>query len=442
MGNRPFSSPHQTNPFASPSNTLPSGVGRSARYYPGGGLGGGGLASAAAAYPAANDTESWMLHLQWLHLFEKEGLRGRLSRWSEWLVPTPPLPSSSSASSSSVGSAGGRESTRDKSEGPQTMLPPCDEALHPSAVVDPISETSGNANPAKNRITRDDGPAGTVLAEAGVDASSSSESGRSSARSSSASWVMDAGLSPTSEDRIPLSDDEMVLSESSSTTNAASVTVRDCDASQRVLTAVLREFDRSEKAVIEARQVLEGRGFNQPDPGHVLQALRNAREECKEAVASVSEGGPDNEEVVGQTHAASASGSWPSLFLANAAFSHLHREHPQRTQREGTSANASVTAGEECTGGSNGTRKTETISRAEEAAGDDGDWFGAEDGDAEAVGSWGFRDSGFCVASDKVDGKDPYVIMRGTRWGAGQGGRMYPRRQGCLLLVAGSRRHS
>lgn len=48
---------------------------------------------------------------------------------------------------------------------------------------------------------------------------------------------------------------------------------------------------------------------------------------------------------------------------------------------------------------------------------DGGDgWFGAADGDKEAFGSWGFKDSGFSLAADEKDSAaEPYVVMRGGR---------------------------
>lgn len=74
------------------------------------------------------------------------------------------------------------------------------------------------------------------------------------------------------------------------------------------------------------------------------------------------------------------------------------------------------------------------LGESEEDEGEDG-WFGAVDGDKEAIGSWGFRDSGFSLESDMADGGNPYVVMRGNRWVEGGGWRGGGEMQ-CVSFIA------
>lgn len=235
-------------------------------------------------------------------------------------------------------------------------------------------------------------------------------------------------------------------------------------ATERVLEAVLREFDRAERAVSDARKALTDRGFSEPNPGHVLQFIRSAREEGEaeeEEEAGAGEGD-------GEKRVAMRGTSDCCVFLASAA---LSVEGGVRGQHEGNvpgkvsgtvpgegmaknvprnsvaveksenggapgleggergGGGATAAAGSE---GNYSTTGTLAVSRDEcerelgdseedEDEGEDG-WFGAVDGDKEAVGSWGFRDSGFSLESDRADGGNPYVVMRGNRWVEGGGG--------------------
>lgn len=170
----------------------------------------------------------------------------------------------------------------------------------------------------------------------------------------------------------------------------------------------MRELDLAEEAVAEARQMLLDKGFFQPSRGHVLQVLlRNAAGEngVRERVENPCET-PSNAR---RSRVSGCGGPAPppSAFLASVALSlngdasTLREPNPSRELADSASTAAVADAA------------------SQPGSGDDVDegesWFGAVDGDKEAVGSWGFRDSGFCLESDRADGGDPYVVMRGNR---------------------------
>lgn len=278
-----------------------------------------------SADPPGDDTEVWMVYLQWMHLLEDEIRRSRLSRWADWVVP--PLPPSTSPvlQEGVLGSM-----TRDE------------HVLRGDELTgkNPVGSTAGDG------ITRLRVPQGLIP---------------------QSSWLMEASRPPPAAfngENVSELDKEGGVSEKGN------------GAVGRVVETVLREFERSEEDVDNARQTLVKRGFRRPSPGHVLQVLRNARES--------SEPGGSN--------------TVPSLFLATAVLA------LRGVDTEGVMAATRVTSTSR-EGGSNGDDMDE-----------DDMWFGASDGDKEALGSWGFRDSGFSIASDRAGGGDPYVVMRGTRW--------------------------
>lgn len=241
-------------------------------------------------------------------------------------------------------------------------------------------------------------------------------------------------------------------------------------ATERVLEAVLREFDLAERAVSEARKALMDRGFCQPSLSHILQFIRNARE------GGGAEGGTGAGEIetrVAMRGSRSAGGGGGGaggccVFLASAALSvgGVIREQHEKNVLENVSGTASghvlggvlgnvprnvvgnkkAEDGDVCSRGDRGSggntaataagsmdKSAATVSLAvsdtdggvqgegedDEDEDEDG-WFGAMDGDKEAVGSWGFRDSGFSLESDRADGGNPYVVMRGNRWVEGE----------------------
>ena len=233
---------------------------------------------------------------------------------------------------------------------------------------------------------------------------------------------------------------------------------------------MLREFDLAERAVSEARKALMDRGFCQPSLSHILQFIRNARE------GGGAEGGTGAGEIetrVAMRGSRSAGGGGGGaggccVFLASAALSvgGVIREQHEKNVLENVSGTASghvlggvlgnvprnvvgnkkAEDGDVCSRGDRGSggntaataagsmdKSAATVSLAvsdtdggvqgegedDEDEDEDG-WFGAMDGDKEAVGSWGFRDSGFSLESDRADGGNPYVVMRGNRWVEGE----------------------
>lgn len=224
-------------------------------------------------------------------------------------------------------------------------------------------------------------------------------------------------------------------------------------ASQRVLAAVLREFARAEADVAKARRTLLEKEFSNPSRGHVLQVL--LRSLSGEGNESVDDGSREADAFEGSDEEGSL-GGWsntrrrgegavgtPSAFLASVAlslgFGLGGGDECDGNTREGNPAvqkGAEPGVGDDAaTDGADGPeagvrdpgtagafsassqRRSGRGERGDAALdGDDGDeWFGAANGDREAVGSWGFRDSGFCLESDRMDGGDPYVVMRGNR---------------------------
>ncbi|CAB1112580.1 unnamed protein product [Ectocarpus sp. CCAP 1310/34] len=211
-------------------------------------------------------------------------------------------------------------------------------------------------------------------------------------------------------------------------------------ASRRVLAAVLREFDRAESAVAEARAALVERGFSRPSPGHVLQVLVRKANEGGPWRGEQGSGSSDDEEGarLGVRGCGGAVRGAPSLFLASVALS-LGRggDDPRGNNAGGNGTNFAATDDDSEAGFKTSSAAAAAVAAAESlsvsrrsvrgggggqhepttAVEDDDDWFGAVDGDKEAVGSWGFRDSGFCIESDRSDGANPFVVMRGNRYG-------------------------
>lgn len=214
----------------------------------------------------------------------------------------------------------------------------------------------------------------------------------------------------------------------------------------RVLEAVLTEFDKAEVAVAHAREALLERGFSHPSPGHVLQALKQAQDEERENEGeacgdSTRKNGVDSERTDGLSHeSCSRERLSPStLFLASAALSVSgqgksetcialagvrvadgHREGRgyddiSLSQAESNLTRVSASDGWTSSVLPNGSMVATIM---EDALGDDTDiWLGASDDNKEAFGSWGYRDSGFSLVSDPGGNGEPYVVMRGGRYG-------------------------
>lgn len=199
----------------------------------------------------------------------------------------------------------------------------------------------------------------------------------------------------------------------------------------------MREFDLAEAAVSEAREALLEKGFSQPSPGHVLQFL--LRNDGRNNDGGWNE---QNEDPGGEQHIAGrvmrgcdgASPGPPSVFLASVALS-LHGDGRSLWDKTDLRDGAvSAATGNGADAGAFGSEPKDAAAAAGSGEvsqrrelrggdseglsgdGDEDDWFGAVGSDREAVGAWGFRDSGFCLESDRRDGRDPHVVMRGNRW--------------------------
>lgn len=274
-----------------------------------------------------------MVYLQWMHLLENEIRRSRLSRWADWVVP--PLPPST-VSQLPEGVCGSMARDNDVLRGDE---------LTGKNPVGGHSSTAGDAIACVKAP-----PQGLIPLS---------------------SWWMKDSKPPSAAfngEKVLELDKEGGVSEKGN------------GAVGRVVETVLREFERAEEDVDSARQALVKKGFCRPNPGHMLQVLRNARESS----------GPGG------------SSRGPSLFLATAVLA------LRGDDTEGVITSTRVTS-TSCEAGSTEDIIAESLDKEDM-------WFGASDGDKEALGSWGFRDSGFSIASDRADGGDPYVVMRGTRW--------------------------
>ena len=415
-----------------------------------------------------------MNHLQWLHLLEGK-MRGgsgggdaslQLTRWADWLVPPPP-PRSGTATAAG---------TSEKEEGEGGGGDVREELRHLQAEDVGASDGSTGASIASGTACGigvyvdipdpADLSATATAADTGETAETSMNSPRSAESSSSSStpsWVMTNGSStessstssaPCSFEGAPLLDEvsRAAAAPSTATTSAPSSSlspspfeaaasmesapsfsnsdgsdgatdarnrvrhgdedsrhhVPSSSASHRVLAAITRELDLAEEAVAEARQTLLDKGFSQPSRGHVLQVLsRNAAGEDGARNPAESRGETPSNAGRASVRGCGGTAPPPSLFLAAVALSlnsdagFLGVPKPSR-KLAGSASTAAVADAASQAGSGDAVDEGET-------------WFGAMDGDKEAVGSWGFRDSGFCLESDRADGGDPYVVMRGNR---------------------------
>ena len=409
-----------------------------------------------------------MNHLQWLHLLEgrlRDGSGGgdagrQLTRWADWLVPSPPPTSGCVAAAGTTQEKEGDEEGGSDVREDLRLVHAADVGASDGSVCTSIAgDTSCGIGVYVDIPDRADLSASSVAAdtrETAETAMNSPRSAESSSSSSTPSWVMANGSStdsssassaPSSFEVTPLLDEESRGAETSSTAtttaptsstsplpfeaatsleSASSVNSSDgsdgasgprntavghggeiSSASHRVLAAIMRELDLAEKAVVEARQALLDKGFAHPSRGHVQQVL--FRDATEENSAENSAGETVSNLWRSRVTGCGGSARTPSAFLASVALS----------------LNSDVSS----LGESKGSLKLEdsvaTAAVADSASrrgsdedGDEGEsWFGAVDGDKEAVGSWGFRDSGFCLESDRADGGDPYVVMRGNRSG-------------------------
>ncbi|CAM9189791.1 unnamed protein product, partial [Ectocarpus fasciculatus] len=405
------------------------------------------------------------------------------SRWAEWLVPSVPL-SSKAAASTAAASAARLAARREENEHDKGGV-----LGQPSTLW--LSDSSANGG-----ADADAGVAGdTAAATVAETARNSPRSTESSSASSSPSWVMATGASTSScsssstpssfELTSSLDDDgaapctattaasspssfeitppEDTATPSLETTpsvydghshgdgegsvanysrrndeddveNQGEPALFSSEASRRVLAAVLREFNRAESAVAEARAALVERGFSRPSPGHVLQVLvRNANEGGE--WRGGQEPGSSEDEEGARLEVRGCSGAVrgaPSLFLASVALSlGCGGDDPRGNNAERNGADSAAIDGASEADFKNASAATAaaagflSVSRRSgrgeheptSAVEDDDGWFGAVDGDKEAAGSWGFRDSGFCIESDRSDGANPFVVMRGNRYG-------------------------
>lgn len=420
----------------------------------------------SAAEPASNDTEAWMNHLQWLHLLEGrlrgDGLSGggdasrQLVRWADWLVP------SSRPTSGSVTSAGATEVKEgDEERGSDVrgdlQLVQADGvgASDGSIGASIAGDTTCGVGVYVDIPDHVDLPVTSAAAdtrETAETAMNSPRSAESLSSSSTPSWVMANGSStdsssassaPSSFEVTPLLDEDnrstatpstatitaptslaspLPFEAATSVESASFVNSGDGDrasgprnaerygdeassASHRVLAAIMRELDLAEEAVAEARQTLLDKGFSQPSHGHVLQVLlRNATEDNR-GWDRAEDSGETNNSGRSRVRGRGSTVPTPSVFLASVALS-LYSETTSLGESNASLADSATTA-------------AVADASSQRGSGDDADegesWFGAVDGDNEAVGSWGFRDSGFCLESDRADGGDPYVVMRGNR---------------------------
>eukprot|EP00752_Nemacystus_decipiens_P003513 g3241.t2 len=424
--------------------------------------------SVSAGEPASNDTEAWMNHLQWLHLLEgrmrKENGVGVASRqrtkWADWLVPPPP------PTSRSVTAAGNTEKEENEAGGSDVRgcmrsLQAYDVGAGDGRVDASVASGIDVCVDIPDRADLSATAAAAGTSETAETAMNSPRSAKSSSSSSTPSWVMANGSStdsssassaPSSFEVTPLLDEDnraagahntstILVSASSpspssfeaaasmgsesSVSNddgsdgatdlkkrvghddedATQVEVSSSSASHRVLAAIMRELDLAEKAVAEARQTLIDKGFSQPSPGHMLQVLlQNEAGESEGRGEAENPGKTPTNAGRSRMRGHGGTAPAPSVFLASVALS--------------------LTGDTTSVGEPNGSRKladAPPTSTSQPGSGDDaGDvesWFGVVDGDKEAIGSWGFRDSGFCLESDRADGEDPYVVMRGNRYG-------------------------
>ncbi len=429
----------------------------------------------SAAQPASNDTEAWMNHLQWLHLLEG-GLRGRdtrgrrLTRWADWLLPPPPPPTSGTGFATAAAAEGTLEENGEEGEGEGSVVrgsvddgadmggdttcglgayfrePDCASSPPGGSDAATAHETAESGEtfppPAESSSVASSSPSWVLAADASTGSSSSSSSSSSPLSFGMTSLLDDDGAgtttatpaaaeahestngAPSCSSPSPSFDETTASVEITSSANGddnnggAEATkveqgstqvpkdTQQCllsAASQRVLAAILREFDLAEGAVAEARQTLLDKGFSQPSRGHVLQVLRNAREDkCQDQVEDSVEA-REAGQLRMQGRGGSASSS--SAFLASVALS-VHGGGVCPLGAKSAPQNDLDSAS---------TVATALLRGSGDDADEGGSWFGAVDGDKEAVGSWGFRDSGFCLESDRADGGDPYVLMRGNR---------------------------
>lgn len=419
-----------------------------------------------------------MNHLQWLHLLEG-GLRGvggvgdasrQLARWADWLVPPPP-PTSGSATA--AGTA--EERVEDDDGGSDVredlrLLQARDAGANDSSGASIAGDTTYGVGVYVDIPDCADLSAGDGNAVAAADTRETAEtainsprSAESSSSSSTPSWVMATGSTDSSsassapsafevtslldEDDRPPAPPDMVTTtappssptrphfgaaasvESASSSNngdgADGATgprnsvgpgdeasrrehVSPSSASHRVLAAIVRELELAEEAVEGARQTLLDQGFSQPSRGHMLQVLlRNAKKNKGHRERAEDPGEADND--AGRPRMKGCDGSVPttSVFLASAALSIMGDASSLGA------SNASQNLADSATTAAGVDPAPQRGSGDELDEGES--WFGAVDGDKEAVGSWGFRDSGFCLESDRADGGDPYVVMRGNR---------------------------